>query len=199
MSKDFYTAIKDRRSVYSISKGTTVSDERITEVVEHAVKYTPSSFNAQSSRVIILLGENHDELWNITEAALKKIVPEDQFGPTKEKINAFRNGYGTILFFEDEATIEALQTQFSLYKDNFPVWSQQSSGMLQFAVWTSLANEGLGATLQHYNELIEEAVKDKWAVAKSWKLIAQMPFGKIVNQPDEKEFSDIEDRVRILK
>lgn len=45
MSKDFYSAIKERRSIYGISKEATVSDERIQEVIDQAVKYTPSWFN----------------------------------------------------------------------------------------------------------------------------------------------------------
>ncbi len=77
----------------------------------------------------------------------------------KEKINSFASGYGTILYFEDMSVVEDLQKQFALYKDNFPVWSQQSSAMHQFVIWTSLEIEGFGASLQHYNELIEEDVK----------------------------------------
>ncbi|NFV72581.1 nitroreductase, partial [Clostridium botulinum] len=39
---------------------------------------------------------------------------------------------------------------------------------------------GFGASLQHYNELIEEDVKKEWNIPNNWKLIAQMPFGKPV-------------------
>ena len=51
MSVDFYTALKERRSYYGISKEVQVSDERIKEIVEFAVKHTPSSFNSQSARL----------------------------------------------------------------------------------------------------------------------------------------------------
>ena len=63
------------------------------------------------------------------------------------------------MYFEDQVVVEGLQEQFALYKDNFPIWSLQSSGMLQFTIWTSLEAEGLGASLQHYNPLIDEQVK----------------------------------------
>ncbi|MGG3571577.1 nitroreductase family protein [Bacillus gobiensis] len=196
---NFYEAIQNRRSIYAISKENVVSDEKIQEIVEHAVKHTPSSFNSQSSRVVVLLGEQHDKLWDITKEALRKIVPAEQFAPTEEKINSFKNGYGSILFFEDETVIESLQEQFAPYAHNFPIWSQQTSGMHQLVVWTALELEGYGATLQHYTELIEEDVKKEWNIPESWKMIAQMPFGKPVAPAGEKEFLPLEDRVKIYK
>lgn len=105
MAKDFYSAIEDRRSIYAISKEQVVSDEKIQEVVNHAVKYTPSSFNSQSARVVVLLGEQHNKLWDITKETLQKIVPENNFAPTEEKMHAFRSGYGTVLYFEDSKVI----------------------------------------------------------------------------------------------
>lgn len=199
MNKDFYNAIKERRSIYAISKESPVSDERIQEVVEEAVKHVPSSFNSQSSRVVVLFGENHNKLWDITMEALRKIVPANNFSSTEEKINSFKAGYGTVLYFEDFNVVESLQKQFELYKDNFPVWAQQTSGMLQFAIWTALSVEELGATLQHYTELIEEEVKKEFNIPSGWKMIAQMPFGKGVAPAGEKEFMPIEDRVKIIK
>lgn len=39
MGKDFFTAIKDRRTYYGISKETLVSDQRIQEIINEAVNY----------------------------------------------------------------------------------------------------------------------------------------------------------------
>ncbi|HWO98242.1 MAG TPA: nitroreductase family protein [Bacillus sp. (in: firmicutes)] len=199
MTKDFYAAVKERRSIYGISKEVDISNEKIQEVINEAVKYTPSAFNSQSARVVLLLGEHHDKTWDITKEALRKIVSEDQFPTTEEKINSFRSGYGTVLFFEDQSVVEQLQRDFSSYKDNFPIWSQQSSGMLQYVVWTSLEAEGLGASLQHYNELIESDVKKEWNLPENWKLIAQMPFGKPTAAPGEKQFQPLEERIKVFK
>lgn len=199
MSKDFYTSVKDRRTIYGISNETTVSDERIEEVIRDAVKYTPTAFNSQSGRVILLLGDNHKKLWDITKESLRKVVPQDQFTSTEQRINSFSSGYGTVLFFEDTNVIESLQQKFALYKDNFPIWSQQASGILQYIVWTSLEIEGLGVSLQHYNPLIDDEVKKEWGVPSNWKLIAQMPFGKPTANPDEKEFAPLEERIKIFK
>lgn len=199
MSKNFYDAIKERGSIYSISKESPVSDERIQAVIEDSVKHVPSAFNSQTSRVVVLFGEKHDKLWDIAMEALRKIVPEENFASTEEKINSFKAGYGTVLYFEDFSVVESLQKQFELYKDNFPVWAQQTSGMLQFAIWTALSIEGLGATLQHYTELIENEVRKEFNIPSNWKMIAQMPFGKGTDPAGEKEFSPIENRVKIMK
>ncbi|MBV7509112.1 nitroreductase family protein [Bacillus sp. sid0103] len=198
-SKDFYTAVEGRRTFYGISSEPVVSDDRIQEVIKHAVKHTPSEFNTQAQRVVLLLGEHHTNLWNITTETLRKIVPAEKFAPTEEKMNAFGSGYGTVLFFEEMAVIESYQKQFSSYAENFPVWAQQSNGMLQYVVWTSLELEGFGASLQHYNPLIDDEVKKKWGIPSSWKMIAQMPFGKPTASPKEKQFQPIENRVKVFK
>jgi predicted oxidoreductase (fatty acid repression mutant protein) len=196
--KDFKQLVENRRSYYAIEKKSPISDQEIKEIIEHAVKYVPSSFNSQSARVILLLGENHDKLWEITRETLRKIVPADSFASTDEKINSFKNGYGTVLFFEDQEVIEGLQEQFALYKDVFPLWSLQSSGMLQYTIWVSLEGTGLGASLQHYNPLIDDEVKETWNLPRKWKLLAQMPFGTPVQEPGAKEFSPLDYRFKIF-
>lgn len=199
MNNSFIEALKIRRTYYGLSNESIVSDARIKEIIFDVVKHTPSAFNSQSARVVVLLGKNHHKLWEIVKAELKKIVPADNFKTTEDKINgAFQSGYGTVLFFESMDVIEGLQKQFPAYKENFPLWSLQSSGMLQLAVWTSLELEGLGASLQHYNPLIDEAVKKEWNIPTHWKLMSQMPFGKPVAQPGVKEFQPLEDRVKIV-
>ncbi|WP_058304206.1 nitroreductase family protein [Gorillibacterium timonense] len=199
MSANFSEALKTRRSVYGISKDIPVSEARIEEVIGEAVKHTPSAFNSQSARVVVLFGEQHDKLWTIVKETLRKIVPADNFSSTEQKLASFQSGYGTVLFFEDQAVVEGLQEQFALYKDNFPVWSNQSSGMLQFVVWTALAAEGIGASLQHYNPLIDDEVKQTWSLPASWKLIAQLPFGAPTAEPGDKAFSPVEDRLKVFK
>lgn len=199
MNKDFARAIEDRRTYYGLSKEAVVSNERIKEIVEHAVKHTPSSFNSQSARVLVLLEKEHDKFWNITMEALRKVVPAESFQATEEKINSFAGAYGTVLFYEDQNVVKALQDQYALYKDNFPVWSQQSSGMLQLVIWVALENEGYGASLQHYTELVEKEVAKEWNVPDNWKLIAQMPFGKPISEPGNKEYAPLEERVKIYK
>ena len=198
-AKDFLSAVKARRSYYSISNEPVLSDEKIEEIINQAVLHSPSPMNSQSSRAVLLLGEHHTKLWNITTETLRKIVPAENFGPTEAKLNAFGKGYGTVLFFEDQEVVASLQEKFALYKNTFAPWSEQTSGMLQNTIWTALENEGFGASLQHYNPLIDDEVKETWNIPSHWKLIAQMPFGKPTAPPNEKQYQPLEERVRVFK
>ena len=200
MSNNFQSAMKNRRTYYAISNQSPISNDKIQDIVENAVMHVPSAFNSQSTRVVILLGENHKKLWDITKSILKKIVSPENFSQTEAKIDgAFASGYGTLLFFEDQSVIEGLQNQFPSYKDNFPVWSEQTAGMHQWAIWTMLEDEGFGASLQHYNPLIDEEVMKTWNINPKWKLVAQMPFGVPVASPGDKEFKPIKERVLVFK
>mgnify|MGYP000659441847 FL=1 len=65
---------------------------------------------------------------------LRKIVPAEAFGRTEDKIKGFAAAYGTILYFDETATVKNMQEQFPAYADNFPIWAQQANGMMQFAI-----------------------------------------------------------------
>ena len=195
MARNFKEAVEHRRTYYHITNSSPISDNEIKEIIAFAVKNVPSAFNSQSSRVVLLLGKNHKKFWDITKETLKAIVPAKAFEKTLAKINtSFDCGYGTILYFEDMAVVENLQKAFPSYKDNFPIWSQQTSAMHQFAIWTMLEDAGLGASLQHYNPLIDEMVQNEWKLDPNWKLIAQMPFGTPTEGPGGKEFDPMGER-----
>lgn len=198
MSKTFLEAVENRRSIYALGKDKKVSAEQVTKIVEFAVKHVPSPFNSQSGRVVVLYGKESSKFWGFTREALRKIVPAEAFAPTDEKISSFDAGYGTVLFFEDQAVVDGLMEKFALYKDNFPVWSLQSNGMLEFAVWTALEAEGLGASLQHYNALVEDTAKKEWKLPDTWKLLAQMPFGSVAAPAGTKEFLPLADRIKVF-
>jgi len=114
------------------------------------------------------------------------------------KMQAFKKAYGTVLFFEDQSVVQNLQERFPLYRDVFPLWSNQSAGMLNLVVWTALAENGLGASLQHYNPIIDAEVTKAFNLPSNWKLIAQMPFG-VPNGPlNEKTNIPIAERVKVF-
>lgn len=192
-------ALKTRRSFYNINRDILVSEETILSLIEETVKYTPSAFNSESQRVVVLLNEKHEQVWEMVKAAIKKLVPENEFKKSEDKINAFKAGYGTILFFDDAKTTEALIEKFPLYKANFLKWAIEQNGMLQGNIWVGLSEMGIGASLQHYNELIEEQVKTAFNIDKSWTLQAQMPFGNIVTRPDVKPKKSLSERMVVLK
>ena len=152
---------EQRRSIYQIEKSDDVFEEDIVALVQNCVKYCPSAFNCQAGRVVVLFNQYNQNFWNLVLQKLEQIVPAENFAKTKEKVSSFQKGIGTILFFEDNDVIEKMQKQFDLYKQNFPIWSQQSSGMMQYMIWLALAEKKLGATVQHYNELIEQDIKNE--------------------------------------
>lgn len=200
MELSFKEALKNRRTYYTISNKSLVSDQEIEDIVNFAVTHVPSSFNSQSTRVVLLLGESHKKLWNITKETLRKIVPAEAFSATENKIDgAFAAGYGTVLYFEDQAVVKGLQDAFPAYAENFPVWSNHTSAMHQLAIWTMLEEVGFGASLQHYNPLIDEEVAKEWNLPSTWKLVAEMPFGVPTQGPGAKEFKPLDERVKVFK
>lgn len=196
---NFNQAVELRRSYYGISNEQIVSDDRIQDIIEHAVVHTPTAFNSQSGRVILLLDKQHDRLWNIVMDAMKKKLSEDRLGDTEKKINSFKAGYGTVLYFEDDDIVRILQKKFPTYAHNFSNWAEQANGILQYIIWVTLELEGFGVSLQHYNELIEDTVKDVWNVPDNWRLVAQMPFGKPIQEPGEIEYAPVDERVKVYK
>lgn len=198
-TNNFLEAVRHRRTIYNIDKQIPISDERVIEIVKYAVNWVPSSFNVQSSRVKILLGSQHDKFWDGLKEILRKIVPADKFEPTDKKISSFGAGYGTVLFFDETNDIKQQQEQYPTYADKFYSWSDHSNGMLQYVIWTALEAEGCGCSLQHYNPLVDELVQKEWDAPKSWRLIAQMPFGRITAPPGEKTFKPIDSRVQVYK
>ena len=188
-----------RRSIYALNDNLPISNDEVLNVVEHAILHTPSSFNSQSTRLVVLLGDEHKKLWDIVEDLLRKIVNDDEkFTSTAEKLAGFKAGAGTIMFFEDQAVVKGLQEQFAAYADNFPVWAEHTNAMHQYVIWTALAAVDVGANLQHYNGVIDEAVASTWYIDKDWKLVAQMVFGGIVAPAGEKTFEPVEKRVKVF-
>ena len=200
MTKSFKEALKARRTFYQIENKSTLSDKEIRDLICFAVEFVPSAFNSQTTRVVLLTGKAHEKLWNIVKNVLRKRVPAEVFGKTEEKIDGcFACGYGTILYFEDMAIVRSLQESFPTYKDNFPIWAEQTDAMHQLAVWTMLEDAGMGASLQHYNPLIDETVYAEWKLDPKWELVAQMPFGTPTEGPGPKEIKPLDKRVLVFK
>lgn len=109
-----------RRSVYALSDQLPVSNDEIVKLVEHAVLHTPSSFNSQSTRIAVLFGDDHNKLWQLTEDTLHDIVDnEEQFAATKQKMDGFKAGAGTILFLKIIASSETCKLLHLCMQTNF--------------------------------------------------------------------------------
>ncbi len=191
-------AFNERRSIYALGGDLPVVPQAIVNMVERTLLHTPSSFNSQSSRLVVLFGDQHKHLWDITELKLREAVGEGDFSSSKKKMDGFRAAAGTVLFYEDKKVIKAMQDKFALYADRFPIWAEQTSAMHQYVLWTELRTVEVGASLQHYNPLIDEEVAKAFSIDDDWDLIAQMPFGNILEPADEKTYQPLNERMKVL-
>ncbi|MDE5954873.1 MAG: nitroreductase family protein, partial [Bacteroidales bacterium] len=152
MERTFEEALENRRSYYRLTDKSPVSDEVIKDVIRKAILHVPSAFNSRSTRIVLLLGEHHRKLWELTLGQLRKVTPAEFFPRTEKKVaTSFASAYGTVLFFEDMEVVEKMQNDFPTYAAAFPSYSDQTSAMHQIAIWTRLEDLGFGASLQHYN------------------------------------------------
>ena len=92
----FKDAVEHRRTIYQLTKKSTISDAKIKDIVTSAIKNVPSSFNSQSARLVVLLHDEHDKFWDAVRDILKGIVPETNWEHTATRIAGFRNAYGTV-------------------------------------------------------------------------------------------------------
>ena len=185
--RNFVQAIRHRRTIYSLGPHTDLPTQKIIDMLDTVLLNIPSAFNAQSTRLVLMMGEHHLRLWEIVKERLAEIVAPEVFGRTREKIDScFAAGCGTILFYEDTEVVEQQKREYEVYASAMDEYSSQTSAMHQLAVWTMLSDMGFGASLQHYNPLIDHRVAREWQLPEWWRLKAQMPFGEPLRQPDEK-------------
>ena len=187
MANSFLDAVAARRTCYDLDGDIPIPESHIEQMIDRLLLTVPSAFNGQSTRIVLLLGTHHYTLWRIVKESLKPLLTEEQFVKSAHKIDSsFAAGFGTVLFFEDQRVVEAQKARYPLYADKMEDFTSQSSAMHQFALWTALADEGIGASLQHYNPLIDDRVRVHWNIDPAWRLVAQMPFGIPLSTPDEK-------------
>ena len=198
MSNKAIEIFTKRRTQYALGNDVDLSQDELTALIQEAIRQAPSSFNSQSSRAVILFGEESKKFWHLTQEALRPLVPEDAFEATATKLQSFAAGVGTVLFYEEQEVVKGLQAQFPLYADNFPVWSEHSTGIAQFAVWTALSEANVGASLQHYNPVVDAAAAQAWDIPESWTLRAQMPFGSHEADFGDKTFMNDDERFKVF-
>jgi len=200
MANEFLNLIEQRRTIYALAKNVEQTPEYLTNLIQRTIRESPSSFNSQSSRAVILFNAEHEKFWNFVKKELQTYATDEvAAAKTDAKMDSFAAGLGTILFFEDMSVVEDLQTRFALYAENFPIWAEHSTAMAQFATWTALHTEGLGASLQHYNPIVDEQVHNEWDIPKNWKLRAQLVFGSIEAEAKEKTYIENAERFKVFQ
>lgn len=196
----YQDTINKRRSIYALNDQLPISEDETVKVIEDAIVASPSAFNMQSAHAIVLLGDQHKALWDaIVTSTLKAIVPADAFAPTAQKMAGFSAAAGTVLYFEDDTVVASMKEQFPSYASSFDDWSAHGQGIAQINVWNALAEKGIGANLQHYNPIIDDAVKARWDVPEGQRLVAQLVFGGIVAPADEQQRQPASERVRVMR
>ncbi|CAH1855215.1 nitroreductase family protein [Convivina intestini] len=197
----FHSLQQKRRSIYNLGNQLTQTPEEIFNIVNGAVREAPSAFNSQSVRAVTLTGAAHEKLWDLVLAQLKTVAKDpESFQKTQNKIDhSFKSGFGTVLLFTDTAVVKNLEERFPFYADNFYDWSEQALGIASYAIWVTLAEAGIGASNQHYNPLIDQALQAEFNFPANWHLRAEMPFGSIQAPADTKEYMADDQRFRLIQ
>lgn len=111
----YLSAVAARRSFYQISSQSPPIDfNAIKNIVEEAVKYTPSPYNSQTGRAVLVSGEAHKATWSLIKTHILEWLPKGDAAAAKthsDRIDGFAAGYGTVLFFEDQDVIADLNSK----------------------------------------------------------------------------------------
>lgn len=189
MNNKFIEAAQKRRSIYQLGNSVVLPDNEIVNIIKAAIRQAPSAFNNQPIRIVILFNDAHHRLWNYTKKVVyQKMTHKEKFGKTEAKLNAFKAAHGTILFFSDEETIQNSKNIYKSYANYFDDWTEEAVGIAIYSVWTALANADIGASIQHYNPLIDDWISEQFNVPKNYILRGEMPFGSINALAGEKKF-----------
>ncbi|KAL6691327.1 nitroreductase [Trichoderma pleuroticola] len=187
-----------RRTTHYLGKDQKVDKQVVIKIMREALLVAPSFFNAQTTRMVLLLDDENEKLWELVKNCLEQHTKEKSLGlDTIEKLNGFKQANGTILFFEDRSAISHLREipQYNRYQTYFDSWSEQTNAIHHLGC--ALCAQGLGVALQHYNPLVDQQIATQWNIDSNWQLIAQLVFGKPMVKPQEKTCTPFDQRVFI--
>lgn len=152
-STAFLSALASRRSIYTLTSTSPIPPSTLQSIITSALLHTPTSFNSQSTRIVLLLAAEHRKLWDIATETLRGVVPAEQFGKTAQRLAGFAAAYGTVLFFEDRDAVRGMQEKFAIYAERFPGWADQSAGMTQCVIFLYFPPlSSLSPHLTQYND-----------------------------------------------
>lgn len=102
-SSTYLEAVKHRRTVYGVTDTISVSDDRIIEIVNQVIQSLPSSWNMQSTRILVTLGKEHKRFWDVVINVAKPFIlgqkGEEDWQRNEERFRSFQNAYGTVCIF----------------------------------------------------------------------------------------------------
>ncbi|SMN20128.1 similar to Saccharomyces cerevisiae YCL026C-B HBN1 Putative protein of unknown function [Maudiozyma saulgeensis] len=183
MSAQILKSIATRRTIYALKPElpSEVSIKNVQATIQSIIKDTPTAFNSQGNRAVILTGATHKAVWDSVVKAIDS--PEGKKRPESVRDEAA----GSVIFFTDDKVTEGLQESFPAFASAFPDFANHSSGAAQIISWTALQDAGLGSHLQHYNGYVKAALGSK--IPENWTVQAQLCFGTPAAPAGEKAFN----------
>lgn len=146
-----------------------------------------------------MLGGEHDTYWgDIVLPDLAKVMDAESLERQKGRVDGFKAGYGTVLFFEDEAVLQGFQEKIPQYASMFPTWSAHASGNAQIYVWNVVEAAGYGANLQHYGGVTQSSLQQKYSLPPTWKCHAELVFGSVSAPAGEKTYIEDAERFKVF-
>ena len=228
---NYLDAVKHRRSVYGVTDKVAVSNDRIVEIANAVIQTCPSAWNMQSTRMLITLGQEHKHFWDTVITSAKPFVLENQGEEAWERnegrFKSFQAAYGTVCiscntrerFLSDVAPKVDCAQQISIFEDHDSIeelskkfakvplsvlegYAEHSNAMHQITLWTALELEGLGASLQHSQNVpgVEEGIKSAFKIPDSWAIKAEIVFGGLPEEmPEAPEKKSVLKTVKVFK
>ena len=192
--------ILTRHSQYDLNDSLPSGIEKVEALLGNILLTTPSAFNSQPVRMVLLTGAAHRRHWDLIKSLLIEKIGEEKYADgTADKIRGFRNAAGTVLFFDDEEVTRSLQERGPTYAHNVPLWAEQVQGSHQYAAWLGLVGLGFGANLQHYTGLDDDRVREDVGVPSEYRFIAELVFGGMNSDTgEEKEKLPLSKTLRVV-
>ena len=173
--------------------GATVA--RLTE----AVRLTPAAYNLPPWHVV-LVRERRAQLWAVVEAAMRASLEGDRLARNLDRLAGLRSGAGLLLVYEDATVQPRLRDAWRITDEQATAFVQQGLGMVQLALWLALTEEGLVASLQHWDWLVPDGFSALVGLpADRFALAVAIPFGAPDEAPrptDRPEGADVVSRER---
>lgn len=195
---EFTDLVKNRRTTYAISNQTELTHSEIVARIREVVKDVPTANNSQTTRVVVVFGEENVKLWDHIFNIQKDVMQGAMWDMMSGVMQAAKGGVGTILFFEDNEAVEKNIGK----NERATVYKQHNDANTQYALWLALTELGLGANLQHMNigfeQGFDKSIKEMFDLPASYEMVAQMPFGSIQAKAGEKTYIDTNEQVRVI-
>lgn len=194
----FTDLVRSRRTRYAIGNNTELTKEEITARLREVAREIPTASNSQTSRLVLVYGEDNEKLWDHIMEVQKDVMPEGMWEMMSGVMLGAKGAVGTILFFEDLDAVEAMPAQ----GERAETYKQHNNANVQYASWLALTELGLGANLQHMNVGhkygFDKGILEMFNLPANYELVAQMPFGSIEGDAHPKEYIADDVRVQVI-